>query len=125
MTSSKKAARKAEVVVVGGGTSGAIAAIASARNGADTLVVESSGFLGGTATFGFPFLGFLNGRGEQVVSGGEPGRPVRRRGFMNFPLPLTTRKFSNTSSSRWRRKRGFASCFIPRRREQLSGTGRW
>jgi flavin-dependent dehydrogenase len=61
--------RKAEVVVVGGGTSGAIAAIASARNGADTLIVESKGFLGGTATFGFPFLGFFNGQGEQVVAG--------------------------------------------------------
>jgi hypothetical protein len=66
---SQKTLRKAEVVVVGGGTSGAIAAIASARNGADTLIVESSGFLGGTATFGFPFLGFFNGRGEQVVKG--------------------------------------------------------
>ena len=61
--------RNAEVVVVGGGTSGAIAAIASARNGADTLVVESEGFLGGTSTFGYPFLGFFNGRGEQVVAG--------------------------------------------------------
>jgi hypothetical protein len=69
MASSKKSTRKAEVVVVGGGTSGAIAAIASARNGADTLIVESSGFLGGTATYGYPFLGFFNGRGEQVVSG--------------------------------------------------------
>ncbi len=57
------------MVVVGGGTSGAIAAIASARNGADTLVVESEGFLGGTSTFGYPFLGFFNGRGEQVVAG--------------------------------------------------------
>ena len=61
--------READVVVVGGGTSGAIAAIASARNGADTLVVESEGFLGGTATFGYPFLGFFNGSGEQVVVG--------------------------------------------------------
>jgi hypothetical protein len=61
--------RKAEVVIVGGGTSGALAAIASARNGTDTLIVESNGFLGGTATFGYPFLGFFNGRGEQVVSG--------------------------------------------------------
>jgi len=60
---------KADVVVVGGGTSGGIAAIAAARNGAETLIVESDGFLGGTATFGYPFLGFFNGRGEQVVSG--------------------------------------------------------
>jgi hypothetical protein len=82
MDSSKKAARKAEVVVVGGGTSGAIAAIASGRNGADTLIVEGSGFLGGTATFGFPFLGFFNGRGEQVVSG-IPQEVVDRLVAMN------------------------------------------
>jgi len=69
MGSSKNNTRKAEVVVVGGGTSGAIGAIASARNGADTLIVEGNGYLGGTATFGYPFLGFFNGRGEQVVAG--------------------------------------------------------
>ena len=69
MEKSQNRLRNAEVVVVGGGTSGAIAAIASARNGADTLVVESEGFLGGTSTFGYPFLGFFNGRGEQVVAG--------------------------------------------------------
>lgn len=41
-----------DVLVVGGGTAGAVAAIASARNGAKTLVVEQFGFLGGTATAG-------------------------------------------------------------------------
>lgn len=58
-----------DVVVVGGGTSGSIAAIAAARSGADTLLVERYGFLGGTATFGNPFHGFFNGKGEQVVKG--------------------------------------------------------
>ncbi len=42
--------REVEVLVVGGGTAGAIAAIAAAREGAQTLVVESLGFLGGTQT---------------------------------------------------------------------------
>lgn len=64
-----KKMRSGEVVVVGGGTSGAIAAIACARNGVDTLILERHGYLGGTATYGYPFLGFFNGRGEQVVSG--------------------------------------------------------
>ena len=39
--------KEAEVVVAGGGTGGACAAIAAARNGADVLLVEQQGFLGG------------------------------------------------------------------------------
>lgn len=41
-----------EVVVIGGGLAGCGAAIASARGGAKTLLVESSGILGGQATLG-------------------------------------------------------------------------
>ncbi len=39
-----------EVIVAGGGVSGSIAAIAAARTGAKTLIVESGGFMGGTLT---------------------------------------------------------------------------
>lgn len=39
-----------EVIVAGGGVSGSIAAIASARAGARTLIIESGGFMGGTLT---------------------------------------------------------------------------
>lgn len=39
-----------EVAVLGGGTSGFIAAIASARTGAETLLIEKNGFIGGEAT---------------------------------------------------------------------------
>jgi hypothetical protein len=39
-----------DVIVVGGGTAGAIASIASARAGANTLVVEALGSLGGSGT---------------------------------------------------------------------------
>ncbi len=39
-----------DVIVVGGGTAGAIAGIAAAREGMKTLIVESHGFLGGSAT---------------------------------------------------------------------------
>jgi len=42
----------AEVIVVGGGTAGVVAAIAAARQGADTLLVERRGFLGGMMTAG-------------------------------------------------------------------------
>jgi len=39
-----------DVCVVGGGPAGCSAAIAAARNGADTLLIEQYGFLGGTST---------------------------------------------------------------------------
>jgi len=48
-----------EVVVVGGGVAGIAAAIASARNGTRTALIEQSGFLGGTATAGL--MASING----------------------------------------------------------------
>ncbi|HTU00493.1 MAG TPA: FAD-dependent oxidoreductase [Candidatus Sulfotelmatobacter sp.] len=44
--------REAKVVVAGGGAAGVVAAIAAARQGADTLLVERQGFLGGMFTGG-------------------------------------------------------------------------
>jgi NADPH-dependent 2,4-dienoyl-CoA reductase/sulfur reductase-like enzyme len=41
-----------QVVVAGGGPSGLSAAVAAARNGADVLLVERNGFLGGVGTAG-------------------------------------------------------------------------
>jgi hypothetical protein len=43
---------QADVVVTGGGSAGVVAAIAAARNGADVLLVERHGFLGGMMTGG-------------------------------------------------------------------------
>ena len=60
-----------DVVVVGGGSAGCSAAVAAARSGARTLLVEAAGFLGGTgAAVLDTFYGFYApGRPERVVGG--------------------------------------------------------
>jgi hypothetical protein len=60
---------EAEVVVVGGGPAGIAAAIAAARMGARTLLVEQYGFLGGMATAGLvgPFMTSYDIRGEKPI----------------------------------------------------------
>ena len=76
-----------DVLVVGGGNAGCAAAIAAARNGARTLLVERYGFLGGTATASMvgPWMTFhagddriVGGIAEEIVErlaarGGSPG----------------------------------------------------
>jgi FAD-dependent oxidoreductase family protein len=49
---------QAEVIVIGGGPGGLGAAVAAARNGADTVLIERYGCLGGMASIGevFPFM---------------------------------------------------------------------
>ena len=44
--------RKFDVVVAGAGTAGVVAALAAARNGAKTMLIERKGYTGGTATEG-------------------------------------------------------------------------
>jgi len=58
-----------DVVVVGGGTAGSIAAIAAARAGARTCIVEKGGYLGGTCHALANVTPFHNSRGETVVGG--------------------------------------------------------
>ena len=58
-----------EIVVVGGGTAGSMAALAAARMGARTCLVEAAGYLGGTCLALANITPFHNSRGEQVVAG--------------------------------------------------------
>jgi len=62
--------REFDVLVVGGGNAGCAAALAAARHGAKTLLVERYGFLGGTATAAMvgPWMTFHSGR-DRVVGG--------------------------------------------------------
>ena len=59
----------ADVLVVGGGTAGVGAAVAAARTGADTLLIERYGFLGGVANVGLCLHTFHSSKGERVVAG--------------------------------------------------------
>src|SRR5512143_3038220 len=60
-----------DVAVIGGGPAGIAAAIAAARNGADTILVERYGALGGLATGGLIILLLTmdDGEGRQVIAG--------------------------------------------------------
>lgn len=60
-----------DVLVVGGGSAGIAAAVAAARRGADTWLIEGSGTVGGLATFGLVnlLLTLDDGAGTQVVAG--------------------------------------------------------
>ncbi len=62
--------RDYDVLVVGGGNAGSAAAIAAARHGARTLLVERYGFLGGTATASMvgPWMTFHAGK-RRIVGG--------------------------------------------------------
>ncbi|HWR40160.1 MAG TPA: FAD-dependent oxidoreductase [Patescibacteria group bacterium] len=91
-----------DVIVVGGGVSGAVAGIASARQGARTLIVEKMGFLGGMLTAGGvgPMMTFHAGErqvvrgiaGEVVerlkAMGGSPGHIVDTTGYTYTVTPF-------------------------------------
>ncbi len=58
-----------QVIVAGGGPSGVIAAVAAARSGANTLLIERYAFLGGNGTAGLMtcYNGFRNQREPQAL----------------------------------------------------------
>lgn len=65
----KKEIIKTDVAVFGGGPGGISAAVAAARQGAKTLIVERLGYLGGGMATGLPLLAFLDVKGRKVTGG--------------------------------------------------------
>ena len=72
-------AHRADVIVVGGGVAGVSAAIAAARTGVDTLLIERYGALGGNLTIGLleASMSFHDRQGRQLI-GGIPDEIVQR-----------------------------------------------
>jgi len=72
--------QQVDVLVVGGGPAGIGAAVAAARAGAKTALVEQYGFLGGSATTGLvgPFMTCFSGDGQTQLIGGIFDELVRR-----------------------------------------------
>ena len=78
-----------DIIVIGGGPAGVTAAIQAGRTGANTLLVEKSGMLGGTMTVGginAPAHFFAWGR--QVIAG--IGWELVRRTLEETDRPVPT-----------------------------------
>jgi len=67
-----------DVVIIGGGPAGAVAAIAAARQGAKTLLVEQNGYLGGMLTVGGVGPQMTFHAGETQVVKGIPDELIER-----------------------------------------------
>jgi glycine/D-amino acid oxidase-like deaminating enzyme len=82
-----------QVLVLGGGSAGSAAAIAAARNGADVILLERTGALGGLASAGLIILLLTldDGDGHQVVGGlcQEVVERLTTRKAAFFPTPET------------------------------------
>ncbi|HVV57752.1 MAG TPA: FAD-dependent oxidoreductase [Gaiellaceae bacterium] len=76
--SDARTTRRVDVLVVGAGSAGATAAIAAARTGASTLLVDRLGFLGGTSTAVLDtfYAFFTPGREPRKVVAGIPDEVV-------------------------------------------------
>ena len=70
---------EADVVVVGGGSSGFLAAVAAARTGANTLLIERHGYLGGCSTAPYnTSIGWFGDSHDQLIIRGLPMEYLQR-----------------------------------------------
>lgn len=58
-----------DVLVVGAGAGGIPAGVAAAREGAEVIIADRNGFVGGMTASGLPYLGYLDAKRRQVVGG--------------------------------------------------------
>ena len=84
---------EADVVVVGGGPGGLPAAVAAARQGAKTVLIERYGVLGGLATTCLmgPFFGYAPVKGKYAANKKEPVNPADSILLGGIPMELVRR----------------------------------
>ena len=123
-----------DVCVVGAGSAGSTAAIAAARTGARTLLVDRLPFLGGTSTAVLDtFYGFftpgasarkvVGGIGDDVVAALRrlgPGRGAARTRTVPGPASPTSPSTSRSPGRTWSSRPGLASCSTRRSRTSRS-----
>lgn len=99
----KELNKQYDVVVMGGGMSGVFAAIAAARNGAKTLIMDQNGYFGGSLTANGvgPMMTFfagekqvIKGLGEEMVQrlqqkGYSPGHVLDSTNYISYVTPFS------------------------------------
>lgn len=101
-------ADEVDVLVLGGGPAGAAAAIAAARDGARTLLIEQYGFLGGMGTAGLvpafcPFSDrekcIIRGIGQQILEEMKAGMPHIERDALDW-VPIDAERLKTVYERR-------------------------
>lgn len=103
-----------DVIIAGAGTAGTIAAVAAARNGARTLLLERGGFIGGHIASQLleHSAGWFDARGERIVggiaqelvdrlvsAGASPGHVRDDTGYTLLRVPMNHEAFKSVATA--------------------------